>query len=129
MPEWSNGPVSKSGVCHRTEGSNPSLSLKQKAKPQGFAFCFSRNKPMRTLAEGSIDRARAKRTQRGQGLRRSRNPEGNWRKEVSKLSHPSLVLREGRVAELSHPSLKEAARLRFLFQQNERDETPRRGFD
>ena len=40
MPEWSNGPVSKSGVCHRTEGSNPSLSLKQKAKPFGFAFCF-----------------------------------------------------------------------------------------
>lgn len=33
MPEWSNGPVSKSGVCHRTEGSNPSLSLKQKAEP------------------------------------------------------------------------------------------------
>ncbi len=129
MPEWSNGPVSKSGVCHRTEGSNPSLSLKQKAKPQGFAFCFNRMNVMRTLAEGSIDRARAKRTQRGQGLRRSRNPEGNWRNEVSKLSHPSLVLREGRMVELSHPSLKEAARLRFLFQQNERDENPRRGFD
>ena len=26
MPEWSIGPVSKTGVCHRTEGSNPSLS-------------------------------------------------------------------------------------------------------
>lgn len=33
MPEWSNGPVSKSGVCHRTEGSNPSLSFETNKEP------------------------------------------------------------------------------------------------
>ena len=51
---------------------------------------------MRTLAEGSIDRARAKRTQRGQGLRppavtRRAAKEQN----VTEPFHPSLSLREG----------------------------------
>ncbi len=42
MPEWSNGPVSKSGVCHRTEGSNPSLSLKQIRNPLWVPYLFHR---------------------------------------------------------------------------------------
>ena len=45
MPEWSIGPVSKSGVCHRTEGSNPSLSLKRKGTPCGFLFVSIRDTP------------------------------------------------------------------------------------
>ena len=120
MPEWSNGPVSKSGVCHRTEGSNPSLSLKQKAKPQGFAFCFTRKLAMRTLGEGSIDRARAKRTQRGQGLRppavtRRARCETKWASCPIPLSYwergVSCIEREGNagegneVTESSNPSL------------------------
>ena len=60
MPEWSNGPVSKSGVCHRTEGSNPSLSLKRKGSPLGALFVLMLN-GMRTLGEGSINCARAQR--------------------------------------------------------------------
>ncbi len=97
MPEWSNGPVSKSGVCHRTEGSNPSLSFETKSEAVRLRFLFQvKNWWMRTLAEGSIDRARAKRTQRGQGLRppavtRRAAKEQN----VTEPSHPSLSLREG----------------------------------
>ena len=92
MPEWSNGPVSKSGVCHRTEGSNPSLSFETKSEAVRLRFLFQvKNWWMRTLAEGSIDRARAKRTQRGQGLRppavtRRAAKEQN----VTEPSHPSL---------------------------------------
>lgn len=41
LPEWSIGPVSKSGVCHRTEGSNPSPSFENEKAPIG-AFLFSR---------------------------------------------------------------------------------------
>ena len=40
MPEWSNGPVSKSGVCHRTEGSNPSLSFETKSEAVRLRFLF-----------------------------------------------------------------------------------------
>lgn len=38
MPEWSIGPVSKSGDCHRSEGSNPSLSLKKVESLVGSTF-------------------------------------------------------------------------------------------
>lgn len=70
MPEWSNGPVSKSGVCHRTEGSNPSLSLKQIRNPLWVPYLFQEKKQwMRTLAEGSTNSPRAKRTQASLGLR------------------------------------------------------------
>jgi hypothetical protein len=42
VPEWSNGPDSKSGVrLHRTVGSNPTLSArKQKWAPLRGPFCF-----------------------------------------------------------------------------------------
>ena len=51
---------------------------------------------MRTLAEGSTNSPRAKRTQASLRLRRSRNPKGCKRNEVSLQSNPSLVLREGK---------------------------------
>ena len=44
MPEWSNGPVSKSGVCHRTEGSNPSLSFETKSEAEKASFFVSSEK-------------------------------------------------------------------------------------
>ena len=56
-----------------------SLSLLEtKSEAVRLRFLFQQNSwRMRTLAEGSIDRARAKRTQRGQGLRpKGRNPKG-----------------------------------------------------
>ena len=77
-----------------TESSHPSLPQQRVIKkhpPHVGSFLFQRQ-GMRTLAEGSIDRARAKRTQRGQGLRRSRNPEGGEGNEVSVLSNPSHTL-------------------------------------
>jgi len=81
-----------------TESSHPSLSPLQrimwKNSPLVGSFLFQRL-GMRTLAEGSIDRARAKRTQRGQGLRRSRNPEGVEGNEVTESSHPSLTPSKG----------------------------------
>ena len=55
MPEWSIGPVSKSGDCHRSEGSNPSLSLKQE---RGLMASFLFHRAMvRTLGEGSTKSA------------------------------------------------------------------------
>ena len=72
-----------------------SLSLLEtKSEAERLRFLFQRL-GMRTLAEGSIDRARAKRTQRGQGLRRSRNPKGGEENEVTESSHPSLTPSKG----------------------------------
>ena len=97
MPEWSNGPVSKSGVCHRTEGSNPSLSLKQKAKPQGFAFCFNRMNVMRTLGRGfDWPRESEANTARSRITAFGRNPKGGEGNVVDRaVPSLSLLEREG----------------------------------
>ena len=60
---------------------------------------------MRTLAEGSTNSPRAKRTQASLRLRRSRNPKGCKRNEVSLQSNPSLVLREGKSLSLREEKL------------------------
>ena len=83
-------------------------------------FLFQRQ-GMRTLAEGSIDRARAKRTQRGQGLRRSRNPKGVEGNEETESSPPSLSQQKG--------IKKHPPHVASLFVSTARDENPRRGFD
>ena len=38
MPEWLNGPASKTGDSNRFEGSNPSLSFIKKVDPTGVCF-------------------------------------------------------------------------------------------
>ena len=40
MSEWSNEPASKTGVCYRTEGSNPSLSSEQNEHPLRVLILF-----------------------------------------------------------------------------------------
>ena len=106
MPEWSNGPVSKSGVCHRTEGSNPSLSLKQIRNPLWVPYLFHRvvlPNPRR-----GFDKTRESEANIA-GFEIAvydRNPEGDERNEVSPSSNPSL----------SFETKSEAVRLRFLFQ-------------
>ena len=64
---------------------------------------------MRTLAEGSTNSPRAKRTQASLGLRRSRNPEGVEGNEETESSHPSLPAKGHKK---TSPML-----LRFLFQR------------
>ena len=78
MPEWSIGPVSKSGDCHRSEGSNPSLSLKQE---RGLMASFLFHRAMvRTLGEGSTKSAENEVNKADFGITaKGRNLEGKGR--------------------------------------------------
>ncbi len=82
MPEWSNGPVSKSGVCHRTEGSNPSLSLKQKG-PLWGTFLFHRKKESNPRRGFDKTRKSEANTAGFEIAVEDRNPKGYKRNEMS----------------------------------------------
>lgn len=50
MPEWLNGPASKTGDSNRFEGSNPSLSFIKKVDPTGVCLFYTNSTGgMRTL--------------------------------------------------------------------------------
>ena len=52
MPEWLNGPASKTGDSNRFEGSNPSLSFIKKVDPTGVCLFYTNSTSgMRTLEE------------------------------------------------------------------------------
>jgi hypothetical protein len=106
-----------------TESSHPTLPQQRGIKNiplMLLRFLFQRL-GLRTLAEGSTNSPRAKRTQASLGLRRSRNPEGGEGNEETESSHPSHSQQSGMWKNIPHVA--------SLFVSRARDENPRRGFD